>query len=182
MKIQTFTIGPLQTNCYLAYDDKTKEAILIDPAVFDKEIVDYVKSHNLDIKFTVNTHGHFDHIGGDKEFGYPVLIHEKDEGPLKAHRLLRNQDVIEIKNIVFKIIHTPGHTPGSISLECSNVLFTGDTLFCEGVGRTDLPFANQKDLEKSLEKLMRYNDDTLIYPGHGPASTIGHEKKYNPYA
>lgn len=182
LKVRTFTIGPLETNCYLAYDDETKEAVLIDPAVFDKKIVNYIKTHNLNVKFTLNTHGHFDHVGADKEFGYPVLIHEKDRGRLKAHRLLRDQDKVKIKNIVFKIIHTPGHTPGGISIECSDVLFTGDTLFSGGVGRTDIPFASQSDLEKSIKRLMQYSDNTKIYPGHGPESTIGHEREYNPYA
>ncbi|MCK4464001.1 MAG: MBL fold metallo-hydrolase [Candidatus Omnitrophica bacterium] len=182
LKVQIFTIGPLQTNCYLACDDETKETILIDPAVFDKKIVDCIKGHNLNVKFTVNTHGHFDHVGANKEFGYPVLIHGKDQGSLKAHRLLKDQDRVEIKNIVFKIIHTPGHTPGSISIECDNVLFTGDTLFFGGVGRTDIPFASQSDLEKSIKRLMQYSDNTKIYPGHGPESTIGHEREYNPYA
>lgn len=182
LKIQGFTIGFLETNCYLACDDETKEAILIDPAVFDKKIVDYIKTHNLNVKFTINTHGHFDHVGANKEFGYPVLIHEKDQEGLKAHHFLRDQDRLEIKNIVFKIIHTPGHTPGGISIECGNVLFTGDTLFFESVGRTDLPLASQSDLEKSIKRLMQYSDNTKIYPGHGPESTIGHEREHNPYA
>ena len=182
MKIQTFIIGPLETNCYVAYDINTKEAILIDPAVYDASVLDFIKSNHIQIRFTVNTHGHFDHVGANEKFGYPVLIHGKDQGSLKAYRLLKDQDRVEIKNIVFKIIHTPGHTPGSISIECDNVLFTGDTLFFGGVGRTDIPFASQSDLEKSIKRLMQYSDNTKIYPGHGPESTIGHEREYNPYA
>lgn len=199
LKIQAFTIGLVETNCYLVYDDKTKEALLIDPADYDKQIRDYIKGHDLDVKFIVHTHGHYDHIGGDKEFGYPILIHEKDKGclsnPLRSlsfssggslhrlvpHRLLKDQDIINIKNLSFKVIHLPGHTPGGIALECGKALFTGDTLFCEGIGRTDIPYADGKELEKSLEKLMNYSDDTVIYPGHGPTSTIGHERRNNPF-
>ena len=199
LKVQTFIIGPIETNCYLAYDESTKEAILIDPAVFNKEIQNFIKDHNIKVRFTVNTHGHYDHIGGNKEFGYPVLIHEEDEecfkDPVrsliliaggstllpKAHRVLKDGDTIQIKNFSFKVIHLPGHSPGGIGLKCDKVLFTGDTLFFEGVGRTDLPFADNKVLANSLKKLMRYSDDTIVYPGHGPQTTIGHERKGNPF-
>jgi len=199
LKIKAFTVGPIGTNCYVAYDSDTKEGILIDPGSFNERIVDFIKQNNITIKYTVNTHGHYDHIGGNKAFGYPVLIHEKDKEcfdnaiknlsvmlgeslSLKSpHRLLKDKDEINVKGLSFRVIHTPGHTPGGITLECDNTLFTGDTLFYEGVGRTDIPFANQVDLEKSLEKLMNYSDNTQVLSGHGPASTIGHERKNNPF-
>ncbi|NQT23282.1 MAG: MBL fold metallo-hydrolase [Candidatus Omnitrophica bacterium] len=199
LKIETFTVGPIETNCYLDYDSKTKEGLLIDPGAYENQISDFIKKENITVKFTVNTHGHYDHIGGNKKFGYPVFIHEGDAeclvNPIRclsflggvsrpnmsAQRLLKEGDEIKISNISFKVIHLPGHTPGGIGLECDNVIFTGDTLFYEGVGRTDIPFANPKDLEHSLKKLMRYSDGVKVYPGHGPSSTIGHERKHNPF-
>jgi len=199
LKVQSFVIGPIETNCYIAYDADTKEGLLVDPASHDLRITDYLKKENIDIKFTVNTHGHYDHIGGDGKFGYPILIHEKDadclvnpirclsflggfSGPkLTAAKLLKDGDEVRINNLTFRIIHLPGHTPGGIGIKCDNTIFTGDTLFFESVGRTDIPFANQKDLEKSLERLMRFGDEIKIYPGHGPVSTIGHEREHNPF-
>ena len=199
LKIQTFIVGPIETNCYLAYDGETYDAILIDPGAYDKRIVDFIRGKKLKVQYTVNTHGHYDHIGGDKAFGYRLLIHEKDAGCLSdpvrslsiiagqfinginAYRLLKDQSMIHVKGLSFKVIHTPGHSPGGITLECEDVLFTGDTLFCEGVGRTDLPFGSEKELGKSIAKLLAYDDNTRIYPGHGPSSTIGHEKNNNPF-
>lgn len=175
------------------------EGVLIDPAVYDDSIVLFIKKHKIAVNFIINTHGHFDHIGGNKYFGYPILIHEDDKqclnDPLRnlgfaeggdsvepnIKRLLKDKDEIKIKNISFKVIHTPGHTPGSICLECGKIIFTGDTLFNEGVGRTDIPYADDNDLKKSLKKLMVYSDDAVCYPGHGPSTTIGHERRCNPF-
>ncbi|MFH1791671.1 MAG: MBL fold metallo-hydrolase [Candidatus Omnitrophota bacterium] len=197
--VETFVLGPIETNCYLAYDGETGEGILIDPAVYDKGVADFISSKGITVKYTVNTHGHYDHIGGDNDFGYPVIIHEADAGflgdPVKnlaimmgysmpgidPARVVRDGDSVYVKGLAFKVIDTPGHTPGSMALECEGSLFTGDTLFCEGIGRTDIPFADTRDIEKSVEKLMRYSDNTVIYPGHGPASTIGHERDHNPF-
>ena len=107
LKIQTFTIGPLETNCYLVYDSKRKEAILIDPAVYDKKIADYIKDINLQVKYTVNTHGHYDHMGANKDFGYPVLIHKKDEeclrDPAKNLGFIPNEEIEDSKGNLLKI-------------------------------------------------------------------------------
>jgi len=197
LKIKTFAVGPIEANCYIAYDDGTKEALLIDPGVYDERVSGFIKDKSLAVKYIVNTHGHYDHIEGNKAFGYPVLIHEEDKECLsnpvrnlsiisgysipsvEPYRLLKDQDVIQLNGLSFKVIHTPGHSPGGITLECEGVLFSGDTLFCQGVGRTDIPFSSQKALEESLAKLMHYDNNTRVYPGHGPATTIGDEKQAN---
>lgn len=176
MEIERFVVGALETNCYLVYNKAEKVGFLIDPGSSDGRIKDAIEKNGLRIKNTINTHGHFDHTSGNKAFGYPVLIHEDDGGSLK------DGDIIKEDNIVFEVIHTPGHTPGSISLKLGNKIFTGDTLFQESVGRTDLPGGSEKDLLNSIRKrLMVFEDDTDILPGHGPISTIGHERKNNPF-
>jgi len=197
--VKSYRLGALETNCYLVYDPDTKEGILIDPAEYDDTIADFISSQKLRIIYTVNTHGHYDHIGGNKAFGFPVLIHNLDNGCLsnplknlgivgggfvaatKALKLLKDQDSIEVKGLSFRVIHTPGHTLGSITLECENTLFTGDTLFSESVGRTDLPFSDPGKLKASLAKLMGFPDNAVVYPGHGRQTTIGHERQYNPF-
>ncbi|MDD4202376.1 MAG: MBL fold metallo-hydrolase [Candidatus Omnitrophica bacterium] len=195
MVVKTFPIGPINTNCYVVYDADTKDGVIIDPAVYSKDIADFIKDNNIDIKYTINTHGHYDHIGGNNDFGYPIIIHELDEDCLrrpeksfsimhgmffsngKAFKKVVDGDVIKAGSLEFKVIHTPGHTLGGITLESNGVLFTGDTLFKDGIGRTDLPFCSHKDIISSLKKLMRFPDDTVFYPGHGPASTIGDERR-----
>lgn len=176
IEIKTFVVGPLETNCYLVYDKTRKTGFLIDPGDFDKKISDAIKENNLRIKNIINTHNHPDHTGGNKKFAYHVLIHEYDGGSLKDGDIIREGD------IAFEVIHTPGHTAGGISLKLGNRLFTGDTLFREGVGRTDLPGGNAEELLNSIKnRLMAFNDEIKILPGHGPDSTIGHERKNNPF-
>ena len=198
--VERFVIGPLETNCYLIYDKKSKKGILIDPGVYDREVSECIKKNGLDVINILNTHGHADHITGDRDFGFPVLIHELDEpclkNPLKnlsvfsggnislvkAQGLLKDGDVIEVGDLKLEVVHTPGHTPGGISVKCDNLLFSGDTLFFEGVGRTDLPGGDYSTLVKSIkEKLFTLPLDTKVFPGHGPETTIGHEKEYNPF-
>ena len=200
IKVKTFAIGSLQANCYLVYDTNSKEGFLIDPGVFDEDIKKEIETLGIKIKAIINTHGHADHIGGNKKFGYPVLIHKNDSSFLgnpaknlslftgtfsispRAHSFLVDGEVIKAGEIEFKVIHTPGHTSGGISLKLEDKVFTGDTLFRENVGRTDLPGGSQEDLLRSIrERLLRLPDDTKVFPGHGPSSTIGHERKHNPY-
>ncbi|MFH1380671.1 MAG: MBL fold metallo-hydrolase [Candidatus Omnitrophota bacterium] len=200
INVETFIVGSLEANCYLVYDTSSKSGFLIDPGLFDDKIKEKIVSLGLEIKAIINTHGHADHISGNKKFGYPIFIHKNDSGflknPLKnlslalgtvsisprAAKLLNDGDEIKSGEIEFKVIHTPGHTPGGISLRLGNKVFTGDTLFRENVGRTDLPNSSQEDLFHSIrDRLMALPDDTEIFPGHGPSSTIGHERKHNPY-
>lgn len=200
INVEQFIVGPLQTNCYLLHDSSSLEGILIDPGAYDKSIDDSVKRDRIDLKFIVNTHGHADHIMGDGRFDAPVLIHELDEPCLrdparslasfidtklpnvKVARLLSDGDIIRIGDAEIKVLHTPGHTPGGISLLYDDLLFSGDTLFFEGVGRTDLPGGDTGALMKSInEKLLVLSDDVKVFPGHGPATTIGHERTHNPF-
>lgn len=190
----------MEVNCYILGCDRTKEAVIIDPGADCDKIKNRLEEMKVSAKYILNTHGHGDHIGVNEKFGLPVLIHQLDAPFLKnsiknlsamfgfnvsspnANRLLEDRDIVKVGNLSLEIIHTPGHTPGSISIKCDNIVFTGDTLFCEGVGRTDLPYASEKDLFNSIrEKLLILPDSTRIYPGHGPASTIGHERKHNPF-
>jgi glyoxylase-like metal-dependent hydrolase (beta-lactamase superfamily II) len=180
MEIKTFVVGMLETNCYLVYGKDSKVGFLIDPGVFNKKILDAVKKEGIHIKNIINTHGHPDHTGGNIKFGYPVLVHEADKGFLTAppERCLKDGDIIKETDIELEVIHTPGHTPGGISLKAGNKLFTGDTLFQGGVGRTDFPYSDGESLLRSIrERLMVLGDEVEVLPGHGPGSTIGRERK-----
>lgn len=171
MEIKTFVVGPLLTNCYLLSSDK--EAILIDPAFLTKEILNELK--NKKIAYIILTHYHWDHTFSVKEVkektGAKILIHREDKKFLKieADQLLDGGEEIRFGKKFLKIIHTPGHTRGSISILIDNFLFTGDTLFEDGVGRTDLPGGSEKDLKSSLKILEKIiNPEVKIFPGHGP--------------
>jgi len=200
VEVKSFVIGPIETNCYVVYDTITKTGFLIDPGFFDEDVRSFIKKNNITIKNIIDTHGHSDHILANGKFAYPILIHKDDNSFLrnpmknlsilsgnilispKAERLLEDGDVIEGGDIKLEVIHTPGHTPGSISLKTEDKIFTGDTLFFEGVGRTDLPGGDGKKILDSIKKrLMVFDDNIKIFPGHGPSSTIEHERKNNPF-
>lgn len=200
MVIETVIVGDMQTNCYILAEDKKSSCIVIDPGSDYKKIRAVLDRHSLTPDFIINTHGHIDHIGANAEFKIPIFIHSLDddflENPQKSlslfygnskkspgsSRLLEDKDIIELKNLRLEVIHTPGHTPGSICLKTDTILFTGDTLFFEGIGRTDFPQGDGENLIRSVrDKLLKLKDETIIYPGHGPISTIGHEKNHNPF-
>jgi hydroxyacylglutathione hydrolase len=197
MKIQTFNVGMLSTNCYVVNCPKTQEAIIIDPG-FDapqeaKQVCRYVDKNTLKVEFIVNTHGHSDHIRGDsplkKKYSVPICIHAYDahrltglgENTQPANILLEDEALLKFGKVTLKIMHTPGHTPGGISLVGEKLVFTGDTLFAGGIGRTDLPGGSDRDMRLSLEKLLRLPEHYVTYPGHGATSTIGEEKRGNPF-
>lgn len=197
MRVQMFTIGRLSTNCYVVSCPETAEAIVIDPGfevAFEAEkVTGYISATSLKVKFIVNTHGHADHIIGDRilkiKFAAPICIHEYDANCLTNYSnnlsptdiLLEDGNSLEFGRITLKVMHTPGHTLGSISLINRGVVFTGDTLFAGGIGRTDFPGGSFGDMKTSLLKLMDLPDTYVIYPGHGRASTIGKEKRINPF-
>lgn len=200
LKIKKFVIGPIQTNCYLIYGEKSLKGALIDPGAYSEEIDKYIKELKLDMQFILNTHGHADHISGNSFYNLPIYIHEADEAclsdsdknlsyfsgenikPMKAEKLLKDADVVSLGDISMEIIYTPGHTLGGISVLAGDVLFSGDTLFFEGIGRTDLPGGSYESLAKSIrERIFTLQDSVKVYPGHGPETTIAHEKKKNPF-
>lgn len=190
MFLKKLVVGQLGANCYIFGDDKTKEAVVIDPGGNASEIIEAVKSNLLKITAVINTHGHFDHTFDNEALrGYsksPLLIHE-DDGEMLASppdKYLKDGEVVSVGSLRLKVIHTPGHTRGSICLECASekIIFTGDTLFAGGIGRTDLPGGSEKQIFSSInKKLLICPDDTTIYPGHGPSSTIGEEKRCSPF-
>jgi glyoxylase-like metal-dependent hydrolase (beta-lactamase superfamily II) len=197
MLIETFTVGMLSTNCYVINSRQTKEAIIIDPGLdFSSEaqqILDYITQGALKVELIVNTHGHSDHISGDalfqEKYNVPICIHKYDahsieefnKGKFPANVLLEDGSLIKFGDESLKVMHTPGHTPGSICLLGERLVFTGDTLFAGGIGRTDFPESSVSDMKISLQKLARLPDNFLIYPGHGPASIMGEEKRVNPF-
>lgn len=204
MILEKFIVGPLETNCYIFADEDTKEAAVIDPGAEAAVLKNFITKNNLKLKYIINTHGHGDHIGANallaQEGGVELLIHELDADFLNtpslnlssafgvrikapaATRLLKDGDRITVGSLSLEVLHTPGHTPGGISLRSDGVVFTGDTLFYEGVGRTDLPNSSEKAILESIKnKLMALPDDCKVYPGHGPETTIGHERRHNPF-
>lgn len=201
MFFKKIIVGDLEENCYLIADDKTRNCIIIDPGAEDERIKKIIAENKLSPRFIINTHGHADHIGADDKFGLPVYIHRLDAQCLtdpgknlsyftgepfalsvSQVKVLEHGDKIELDSLSLKVIHTPGHTPGGISLKLDKVVFTGDTLFFGGIGRTDFPGSSEQQLLVSIrDRLLSLNDETVIHPGHGPSSTIGNEKRRNPF-
>jgi len=190
MKYEKIVVGALETNCYLAFCEKSRECAVIDPGADPEKIIRIIDDKDLKPVVLLNTHGHIDHIGGNKaikeKFGVPLYIHKDYEKMLKSvlqsglalllgskaspapDKLLNEGDIIDIGESKLEVIHTPGHSPGSVSFG--------------GVGRTDLPGGSWDKLVNSIrKKILTLPDETLVLPGHGPATTVGQEKESNPY-
>ena len=205
MILENLKLGTLETNCFLIGCKDTKEAAVIDPGGEVELILEKAAKHNLKIKYIINTHGHIDHIEGNKALheatGADILIHKEDSGMLTnplingsilffgktvisptASRFIDEGDIIKVGNLNLEVLYTPGHTKGGISIKLKNRVYVGDTLFYLSIGRTDLPGGSYKRLLKSInEKLMTLPDDTYIYPGHGQFTTVGYERRQNPF-
>lgn len=204
MIIEKLEVGPLAVNCYLVGDETSLVGMIIDPGAEAAAILKRVKALGLNIKFIVLTHAHFDHIGALRELKETTMaeiaIHTDDAqslqhgntlgaifgfsfpAPPTPDRLLKEGDSLDLGQQRFLVLHTPGHTPGGICLLGGGVVFTGDTLFNSGIGRTDLPGGNSNELMGSIStKLMVLSDNTTVYPGHGPESTISQERRHNPF-
>lgn len=204
MEIITMPVGLLSANSYIIYDQVKGQAGVIDPGGNGEDILNKIISRNLELKYILLTHGHFDHIDAvgwlkDKT-GAQIAIHRDDAPCLvdgsknlslslgresvqpQADLLLNHGDNIRIGDIELKVIHTPGHSLGSISLLADNVVFTGDTLFKGSIGRTDFFGGSMDQILNSIKnRLLVLDDNTLVYPGHGPKTTIGYEKTTNPF-
>jgi len=193
MFVKMFTVGMLDTNCFLVGDKDSGEAVVIDPG-FDREseaqaIFEEIDHIGFRIKYVINTHGHPDHNGGNRilkdRFRVSILIHEADAAILSgppADRKLRDGDLIEVGDVKFRVIHTPGHSPGSMALLAGDYVFSGDTLFAGSIGRYDLPGGSVDELVNSLRtKLLTLPDYIKVCPGHGPVTSIGEERRNNPF-
>ena len=204
MIIKMLAVGPIQANCFVLGCGETLEAVVIDPGDEADRILHALAESSLTAKFIINTHGHFDHVGANKRInevtGAPILIHPLDAPMLnqlsasaaawglaadnspKPDRELKDGDNVKFGNITLKVIHTPGHTPGGISLHSSDFVFVGDTLFAGSIGRTDFPGGSFEVLKESIRnKLFLLGDHVKVYTGHGPPTTIGEEKRSNPF-
>jgi len=204
MKYEHVIVGAIETNCYLVYDEETKECAVIDPGAEGEKIIHLIHQKELKPIMIINTHGHVDHVGANKdlldEYGVPLLIHSADSPMLDkveqmelsfflgaknsppADKFLVEGEKVDIGSVRLEIIHTPGHSPGSVSLLGDGVLFSGDTLFWGGVGRTDLPGGSWDELVRSIkEKILTLPKETLVLPGHGPQTTVDQEERSNPF-
>lgn len=206
MILKTIVVGPYGTNCYIIGSEQTKRGIIIDPGADPKSILNEVDKLGLSIQWIVITHTHFDHVGAVKAVkeatGAKLALHKADsEGsiqainqalggvisgfhgsPVKPDKLLDDGDTFDIDDLHFTVLHTPGHSRGGICLVGHGVVFSGDTLFNCGVGRTDFPGCSSVDLMDSIRnRLMTLPDETIVFPGHGPETTIGDERRTNPF-
>jgi len=204
MKVEKLVVGEMQANCYLAWDEQSKEAVVIDPGGDADTIFDAISRNSLKVIHIIDTHAHVDHVGANdlirQKTEASLFIHSADVSLLQDLELnlsqvlgreknflpptgvLEDKDKLKLKGFDLEVLHTPGHTPGSVCLYGDGRLFSGDTLFAGGVGRTDLPGGNFKQLKDSLEhKILKLSDKVVVYPGHGPNTTIGKERRDNPF-
>lgn len=211
MKVLKIPVTPFGMNCYIYFDESTKEGVIFDPAAYDLEeentIKKIIEDNGIKIKYIINTHGHIDHILGNKfakdYFNVPILMHEKDMSfydkvmnqaalygldiiqPPAVDEFIDENSKIKVGDIEFKILHTPGHSPGSLTFidDVNKNIFSGDVIFKDSIGRTDLPFGDLEVLMHSINNVLfpAVKDDYTIHPGHMDITTVGREKQNNPF-
>ena len=191
MQVHTLTLGAYQTNTYIVQNDD--RCVIIDPGYGPEAVSRFLSDNSLTADAIFLTHGHFDHVGAvgalAQMLSCPVYIHEADlslpamwtAGPIPYTHTYGEGDRIEKAGLVFRVLHTPGHTPGSVCLIAENACFSGDTLFAASCGRTDLPGGDWGTLRRSLNRLAQAEDALAVYPGHGKSTVLAQEKRYNPY-
>ncbi len=204
MIIKELVVGPLMANCFIFGCAETKEGVVIDPGGDADRILFSLSDSELKVKYIINTHGHFDHVSANGKIkdatGADILIHPLDapmlgslstnaaffgisvENSPPCDQTIEEGDTVSFGKITLKVIHTPGHTPGGISLYTDKIIFVGDTLFAGSIGRTDFPGGDFNTLISSIRtKLFKMDDDVRVFSGHGPETSIGSEKRFNPF-
>jgi glyoxylase-like metal-dependent hydrolase (beta-lactamase superfamily II) len=186
--LRRLVVGQLQTNCYVMGDEKTKKGIVIDPGDESYRILDVIEELDLDVVYILLTHGHFDHTGAADELRYrlkvPIGMNALDRSmvPFEPDMLLKEGDMLKMGRFQIRVIHVPGHSPGSLCYFVTGALFCGDVLFMGSVGRTDFPGGSHQRLIQGITtKLLPLGDHVRVYPGHGPATTMGRERALNPF-
>lgn len=204
LQVEMLIVGPLASNCYIIWDDKNRIAAIIDPGEDAKDIIKKVDELDIEINYILATHGHFDHVGAvaqlKREIDVEFLAHKGDfffiedgknaarrwgfiiDQPPKPDRFIEDGDIIKIGEHELKVLHTPGHSPGGVSFLHNEMVFCGDTLFQGSIGRTDFRMGSFEELKQSIKsRLYTLPDSTIVYTGHGPSTTIGTEKMFNPF-
>ncbi len=193
LNIHTLTLGFYQTNCYIVHAEGSKQCVVIDPGYEANTILNRTTLLGLEIQAILLTHGHFDHVGAVRQIAADtdcqVFLHENElslpaamtDGPLFYTDLYGAEGIVTVAGLQVKVLHTPGHTPGSVCLMIGDVIFSGDTLFAGSMGRCDFPGSNIFDMRKSLRKLRDLPGDYQVFPGHAESTTLEFERNTNPY-
>ncbi len=201
MKIRRIAVGTLEGNCYIVIDEGSREAMIIDPGDEPDRIIDIIKEEGVNVRHIVCTHAHFDHVGAIPELkaetGASIVMHQDEKAVYAASKdmaaawgfdiddmpepdvFVKEGDHITVGGLRFEVMHTPGHSPGSICLLGNSVLFSGDTVFAGSIGRTDFPGGSIELMKRSFKRVIDLRDDIEILSGHGPATTVGREKREN---